>query len=245
MYGDLAAVNKLEARFAEAFPRGMLSDSHRWTSADCPDSPLKRLAQRFTYNGVDQIGIRELGLGRQQPQMPLPPPQPTLPVQYGNPSMNVNMNGNGGLPPPPPTLPHTQNYGRPPSPRARSPPPNRRGRPSRSPSYSQGQGPPGNKRYRPSPSYEPAPPMRNSGRDDYDSRERDRPVNRYPSSGSGPPPPPPFIPPPRSSLPPRASPAPAPVSHGEPSGLAPAVTWFMSQLPSTRSFDGTLNFTNI
>jgi len=154
----------------------------------------------------------------------MPPPQPTLPIPFGN--------GNGPGPASGPPFPPSNNYqaqGRAPSPpRARSPPPARRGRPSRSPSFTQGQ--PGNKRYRPSPSYNPPPP-RDEG--------RDRPVNRYPSgSGAGgPPPPPPFIPPPRTSLPPRASPIPPP--QGEPSGLAPALPWFIAQLPSNRSFDGT------
>jgi len=151
--------------------------------------------------------------------MPMAPPPPTLPIQYNGPP-------NGSHPPPPqPTQTQMQNqnqnhnYNRPPS-------PPRRNRPSRSPSFSQQQ----NKRQRPSPSYNPPP------RDE-------RPINRYPSAGSGPPPapyvpPPTFVPPPRA--PPRASPAP---SHGH-DGLAPALPWFIGQLPNNRSYDGmSLSFT--
>ncbi|WWC61133.1 uncharacterized protein I303_103712 [Kwoniella dejecticola CBS 10117] len=58
LYGDLSAVHKLETRFAEVFPN---------------DSPLKRFAQRYTYNGIDQIAARDLGFSathRPQPQQP-------------------------------------------------------------------------------------------------------------------------------------------------------------------------------
>ena len=67
MYGDLSGVHKLEARFAEVFPNG------EWpTSRADEDSPLKRFAQRFTYNGLDQIALRDLGFGaRQAPPSPL------------------------------------------------------------------------------------------------------------------------------------------------------------------------------
>lgn len=49
IYGDLTAVHKLEARFAETFPN---------------DSALKRFAARYTYHGIDEIAIRDLGFGR-------------------------------------------------------------------------------------------------------------------------------------------------------------------------------------
>lgn len=51
MYGDLVAVHKLEQRWAEAFPA---------------DSPLKRFAQRFSFDGIDEIALRDLGFGRQR-----------------------------------------------------------------------------------------------------------------------------------------------------------------------------------
>jgi hypothetical protein len=38
------------------------------------------------------------------------------------------------------------------------------------------------------------------------------------------------------NIPPRPAPVPAPM--GEPSGLAPALSWFIGQLPNSRSFDG-------
>ncbi|KAK4688663.1 cleavage stimulation factor subunit 3, partial [Tremellales sp. Uapishka_1] len=58
MYGDLAAVHKLETRFTEMFPN---------------DSALKRFAQRFTYSDIDQIAFRDLGFGsRPLPQAPIP-----------------------------------------------------------------------------------------------------------------------------------------------------------------------------
>ncbi|TXT07763.1 uncharacterized protein COLE_04687 [Cutaneotrichosporon oleaginosum] len=55
MHGDLAAVHKLEARWATAFPS---------------DSPLKRFAQRHTYAGVDEIALRDLGLRARQAGAP-------------------------------------------------------------------------------------------------------------------------------------------------------------------------------
>lgn len=60
MHGDLAAVRKLETRWAEAFPA---------------DSPLKRFAQRHTYAGVDEIALRDLGLRARQagPSAPAAP----------------------------------------------------------------------------------------------------------------------------------------------------------------------------
>ena len=42
------------------------------------DSPLKRFAQRFTYNGLDQIALRDLGFGSRQPP-PSPPAKRPLP----------------------------------------------------------------------------------------------------------------------------------------------------------------------
>lgn len=251
MYGDLAAVTKLEARFAEVFPRGESLSPHteewlEWMLTRSLDSPLKRLAQRFTYNGVDQIGIRELGLGRIAP----PPPPPTMgqPPHIGMPMPTGMGMGNGPPPPMPQAGPgpngHSNGPGnqyqnphpRPPSPirqRSRSPPPIRRGRPSRSPSFSQG--PPGNKRYRPSPSYNAPPPPRDR---DLDNHPAPVPRNRYPSGGSGGAPPFVSAPPPMPMPMPRASPVPVPVQAGDPSGLAPALPWFIAKLPNNRSFDG-------
>lgn len=68
MHGDLSAVRKLEQRWAEAFPK---------------DTPLKRFASRYTYNGLDEIALRDLGLrqrGRPAPAfIPPPPPQVLAP----------------------------------------------------------------------------------------------------------------------------------------------------------------------
>lgn len=50
---------KLEARFEETFPK---------------DAPLKRFAQRYTYMGVDEIALRDLGFGIRPPQAPAPQP---------------------------------------------------------------------------------------------------------------------------------------------------------------------------
>ncbi|KAL7423926.1 mRNA 3'-end-processing protein rna14 [Cryptotrichosporon argae] len=76
-FGDLAAVRKLEARWAEAFPN---------------DSSLRRFAQRFTHNGIDEIARFDLGQARREAahaahaRQPHPPPAapqaaPAFPVQ--------------------------------------------------------------------------------------------------------------------------------------------------------------------
>jgi cleavage stimulation factor subunit 3 len=57
-YGDLTAVRKLEARFAEAFPK---------------ETPLKRFAARYTFHGIDEIALRDLGLARGRAAAPPPP----------------------------------------------------------------------------------------------------------------------------------------------------------------------------
>jgi len=61
MYGDLPAVHKLESRFKEAFPK---------------ETPLKRFASRYTFNGIDEIALRDLGVGRVRPA---PTPAPAAP----------------------------------------------------------------------------------------------------------------------------------------------------------------------
>lgn len=71
MYGDLAAVHKLEKRWAEAFPNGespyCIQANARVARrihihSDSPDSSLKRFAQRYKYDDIDQIALRDLGL---------------------------------------------------------------------------------------------------------------------------------------------------------------------------------------
>lgn len=64
MYGDLTAVRKLEQRWAEAFPG---------------DSPLKRFAQRFTFDGIDEIALRDLGFGKHRAAAAAPVAPPALP----------------------------------------------------------------------------------------------------------------------------------------------------------------------
>lgn len=223
-------------------------------TAHMVDSPLKRFAQRFSYNGIDQIALRDLGFNartRHAQTMAAgpPPPQRLPPPASFPPSSNHN-----GLPPAP--------FQRPPSPvpkrpaPSRSPPPGvgRRPRVSRSPDQGFGGG--GNKRYRPSPSYDRVPPPRDRDnrfdeRDNLGNGRRDNgppppPRNRYPSASGGPVYPPvaaPVIPPPRASLPPRDSPVPVPPPVGpdlslDPSGLTNALVWFVKKLPSSRSFDG-------
>lgn len=64
MHGDLTAVRKLEARWAEAFPK---------------DTPLKRFASRYVYSGYDEIALRDLGVGQRGRQPPPPPPQRFVP----------------------------------------------------------------------------------------------------------------------------------------------------------------------
>jgi len=204
LYGDLAAVLKLESRFAEVFPN---------------DSPLKRFAQRFTYNGIDEIALRDLGFGlRSRPSSSNPAPLPPISALQ-------------------PVIP-SPNHKRPAPESPRSPPRRRDSFDrSRSPTRSD-LGPAPFKRYRPA---SPPPPRR------FPLTDRDRgPPQRY--SGpplrerERSPLPPPLPPIPRreerAPLPSSPQPLPLPRDQLDPSGVAKPLAWFIGTLPSARSFDG-------
>ncbi|GMK56794.1 hypothetical protein CspeluHIS016_0306340 [Cutaneotrichosporon spelunceum] len=126
VHGDLAAVHKLEARWAEAFPA---------------DSPLKRFAQRHTYAGVDEIALRDLGLRVRQSGAGAAPASahtaapPAAPAQAPRRALPPHM----ARPPVPPFPPRTASPIPPSSPakRDRSPPrsphPDKRARPTSPP----------------------------------------------------------------------------------------------------------------
>ena len=198
------------------------------------DSPLKRFAQRFIYNGIDQIALRDLGFGRRA--IAPPPAVPSLPAPVDS------------RLPPAPTLDVSNNQSPPlkrPFRDSRSPPRQRTNQSSLDRSQS-----PNNKRFRPTTS--PPPPRR------YPLPERDR----IPSGGrygrdDRSPLPLPSIPPQaagrdRGSLPPQAmppmsnrgppsrpsGPPPPPRGQYDRSGLTRPLTWFIDSLPSARSFSG-------
>lgn len=82
MYGDLAAVQKLETRFTEVYPN---------------DAPLKRFAAKYNYLGNDQIAIRDLGFGLKPPAAaaapkPAAPAKRPLPEE-GSPSQTMRRLG--------------------------------------------------------------------------------------------------------------------------------------------------------
>ncbi|KAI9638306.1 putative cleavage stimulation factor, 77kDa subunit [Dioszegia hungarica] len=211
MYGDLGAVQKLESRFSETFPG---------------DSPLKRFAQRYTYNGMDQIARRDLGFGSPRPQPAAAPQAPFLPPPVQNmppPTMAI-------APPPAQTISH--------------PLPPRSHSPSRNGNGDFG----GNKRYRPN---SPPPPRRfdpgpiappAKGRGYLPPPGGDRPpVHMGPGPGPGYGGAPPRhasgngIPPPPGGY---GGPGPMPPRDGwDRSGVSKGVAWFVGQLPTARSFD--------
>lgn len=152
------------------------------------DSPLKRFAQRFTFNGIDEIALRDLGFGR--PSRP-PAPVPSVPVP-ADPSRTAtdSFRPHPSLPPHPPV---TGPADPPPFKRPHSP------GPGNGHGHGHGQGPGnfaprrqsidrsispsrddrGNKRYR--PSFSPPPPRRfpppepqQRGRYGSDDRSRER-----------------------------------------------------------------------
>nr|XP_019042697.1 hypothetical protein I302_08402 [Kwoniella bestiolae CBS 10118]OCF21627.1 hypothetical protein I302_08402 [Kwoniella bestiolae CBS 10118] len=215
LYGDLSAVHKLETRFAEVFPN---------------DSPLKRFAQRYTYNGIDQIALRDLGFSSSA--RPAPPPVSQASVPLPTASLTPI------LPPPPlaaSSVPPIGGRGPSNSPSGgyKRPLPDshetRRGPIDRSP-----------KRYKAhSP---PPPPRRYPDRErererDFPprDRERDRNVtpppgppqgNRGPPAGYGAP-----IPVPPVGVPPAAM-------DKDRSGIGKPLVWFIGNLPTARAFDG-------
>lgn len=201
MYGDLTAVHKLETRWAETFPK---------------DVPLKRFAQRYTYDGVDEIALRDLGAGRRAPPQ-APKAQAAAPVAVAPPT-----GPSGAMPPFPP------NRGRVASPPVRQPPPHlpvtKRDRsPPRSPGRLDGF-----KRQRgPSP-----PPRVVSGGRFSPAPPRDRspvPPPRYgPGAVAARAPVPPVVP----------APAVPAYAQFDRTGLPKPVSWFIGQLPPARVFDG-------
>ena len=192
------------------------------------DSPLKRFAQRFTYNGIDEIALRNLGFRVRSRPSPLPQPQP-------QPNFTAMTGVIGGV-----SFSPVQKRSAPES--SRSPPKRRESFDrSRSPTRSD-HGSGAYKRYRAA-----SPPPRR-----FPLPERDR-VPRY----NGPPPRErerersplplslPLIPrrEDRAPLPPPPAPAPLPLAlqprdQLDRSGLTKPLAWFIASLPSARSFDG-------
>ncbi|WVQ78099.1 hypothetical protein IAT38_000180 [Cryptococcus sp. DSM 104549] len=228
-YGDLAAVQKFETRLAEVFPN---------------DSPLKRFAQRFTYHGIDQVAIRDLGFGRR----PTPGPIPTGPAVNipTGPAAGVDPISSGGTPI------NSNEYKRPApdSPRGRRPSVEGPSR-SRSPKRQRGASP---RRFPPQ-----GPAIVDRERDMRDPRDRPPPGRFAPAPGlAGPggvggrsPMP---IGAPQQGMPmagpgrrpltpvqqgimPAGGPVPAYLELDR-SGVGKPLAWFMAQLPTARSFDG-------
>ncbi|OWZ63165.1 mRNA 3'-end-processing protein RNA14 [Cryptococcus neoformans] len=195
-YGDLSAVHKLEARFSEVFPE---------------DAPLKRFAQRWSYNGIDQIAIRDLGFNRARMGVAVPPVPaiaPALPPPTASISAPIAV--------PAPVQPPQESY-------KRSAPEDI---PPRRPSSAEFSRSP--KRHRAQ-----SPPRRYAERDDRPppGRYRDSlPPVKAPSS----------IPPPHLGAGPAYATPPSGAYGGDKdrSGLEKPLAWFMAQLPNARSFDG-------
>ncbi|WVO12857.1 hypothetical protein L204_100465 [Cryptococcus depauperatus] len=193
-YGDLSAVHKLENRFAEVFPN---------------DAPLKRFAQRWTYNGIDEIAIRDLGFNRARAAQSVTTTAPPAPMS----SLPSTI---------PPQLPIAST---PPMIMSGSQESHKRAAPDTDPGPIDTVASRSPKRLRgPSPRR-------------FD-RERD---NRAPSTRYS------RDPPTKRSLTPGnnisvqyGSPSTyqIPASDRDPSGLEKPLTWFMSQLPHARAFNG-------
>lgn len=195
-YGDLSAVHKLEARFSEVFPE---------------DAPLKRFAQRWSYNGIDQIAIRDLGFNRARMGVPILPAStiaPTLPPPTASITAPVVV--------PAPVQPPQESYKRP-APEDITP---------RQPSSTEFSRSP--KRHRAQ-----SPPRRYAERDDRPPAGRYRdslPPVKAPSS----------IPPAHLGAGSTFATPPSGGYGGDKdrSGLEKPLAWFMAQLPNARSFDG-------
>ena len=267
------------------------------------DSPLRRFAQRYTYDGLDQIALRDLGLGRYNrnqaeahargysgPTAPMPPPADSAPPTSSlqsqatfQPPTPLNAPGNSA---PPAIPPHMAASGAPIPPNMAGPGPgpvggNKRplgGAPgSQSPSRSHGLARPrGSMERSSSPSrmgmgmgmgYPGAPPP--GGGPMPGERENFVPNKRYRANsprrndrdrrggnqgqgqGQG-----------RDRTPLGGAPGPGPVARNlsgagpgpgagygyvpregyDRSGVGRALAWFVGELPSARSFDGTLPF---
>ncbi|WWC69469.1 uncharacterized protein I206_103409 [Kwoniella pini CBS 10737] len=200
LYGDLSAVHKLETRFAEVFPN---------------DSPLKRFAQRYTYNGIDQIAARDLGFSiTYRPQSIV---QSNIQLQsQGIPPPTFNGNGGFGSSNSPIGFKR-------PLPDSESPQQRRRESLDRSPKRERG----------------------SSGRFNQPQNGRDSrsPFNSIPpppivSQSRGPPPgygspsiPIPIPPINNSGIPPAAL-------DRDRSGIGKPLVWFIGNLPTARAFDG-------
>lgn len=196
-YGDLSAVHKLEARMSEVFPE---------------DAPLKRFAQRWSYNGIDQIAIRDLGFNRARMGVAAPPAFAIAPVLPPVPASIP-----APIAVPTPVQPPQESYKRP---APEDIPPRRPSSAefSRSPKRHRAQSPP--RRY---PERDDRPPP---------GRYRDSlPPVKAPSS----------IPPPPLAGPAYATPSSGAYGGDKDrSGLEKPLAWFMAQLPNARSFDGQL-----
>ena len=206
-----------------------------------PDSALKRFAQRFTYNGLDQIALRDLGFGLRHPP-PLPAPVPAaqsiptfapLPVQaIAPPPVVPQANQAQTIPPPRPISPPIKRS-HPESPRQRPP----------SPAYKRprAQSPPN--RFTPPRdripsvgSSGPPPPVQARGFRNGGSKDRSPAPGGYGPRRDGPP----------GYGPPGGGPGgygpPPPAAGGynafDRSGLGRPLTHFISNLPSARAFDG-------
>ena len=204
------------------------------------DSPLKRFAQRFTYNGLDQIALRDLGFGARQ-QAPPPHFQPALAPPIGQ----------VVAPLPPQAVAPTAQIPTPPQVKRPLPEDPRQNRPP-SPIYKRqrAQSPQGRKFTPPTNDRVPNAPIPVPPRGFRDRNSRDRSPQPMPG-GYRPPVPPASIPaPPPSqgygaySTPPPVHP-PASTGYGgssygpDRSGLSRPLVQFIGSLPSARSFDGT------
>ncbi|WWC90032.1 uncharacterized protein L201_004962 [Kwoniella dendrophila CBS 6074] len=244
LYGDLSAVHKLETRFAEVFPN---------------DSPLKRFAQRYTYNSIDQIAMRDLGFSpsarsAQQPtaqaNIPLPgghagstlTPIQHPPIPGGSSMMGGPSNSPGG------------GYKRP-LPDAESPGTDtvRRGSIDRSPKRYKAHSPPPPPRRYPAPGEREVPPPRDRGSSGrYNSagpsqqaplpNGRDRSPFTSTAGGSGGPPtlrgPPPGYGAPIVPPQPNIAGIPPAALDKDRSGIGKPLVWFIGNLPTARAFDG-------
>ncbi|WVQ71644.1 hypothetical protein IAR50_001184 [Cryptococcus sp. DSM 104548] len=195
MYGDLPAVKKLEESLREVYPN---------------DAPLKRFAQRWCYNGIDEIAIRDLGFSQSRTARAPALPRPAAPMAPA-----ADLAPAAPAPMPAPIL--QESYKRSaPEDLARH---DSGDYPSRSPKRHRGQSP---------------------RRDLPIDRGDRGPSGRYSREPSLSKIPPPGLPNGLGlAAPTYGSPVvPSPDSDRDRSGLGKPLAWFMAQLPSARAFDG-------
>ncbi|EIW69695.1 hypothetical protein M231_06303 [Tremella mesenterica] len=233
MYADLAAVQKLEARFAEVFPN---------------DSPLKRFAQRFTYSSLDEIATQDLGFRRilsQSQSQPQPQPHSTLPPPPQQTQQSQTFETQPTQLPPNPVPAHPSlppNPTLPPYPTSNLPlqpihfsPPQKRPAPESPPRRPRSPQPRRNSRDYSQPNEEPL-------------HKRARPQNRYPSMNERTKERSPMLPVPPAPYRDRGDRAPSGVAPMYPSqglregydrsGLSRPLAGFFGSLPNARYFDG-------